>query len=88
MMKGGTLLILVYGVNGLGQNWHHAYVYMTLEHETHYSLNPVTFKLQMSVVHDERRNSIDFGSEVKVKLSIVYKTFWTLYRLQYYYNHF
>ena len=57
------------------------------EHKTHYSLSPITFKLQMSVVHDERRNSIDFGSKVKVNLSIVYKTFGH-YRLQYFSNHF
>ena len=30
-------------------------------HNTDYSFCPITFKLQMQVVDDERRNSIDFG---------------------------
>ena len=31
-------------------------------HDSHYSFCPITFKLHMEVVDDERRNPIDFGS--------------------------
>ena len=60
MMRGGTLLILVTGskvkvnfgtlcINPCG-------------HDTDYSFCPITFKLHMQVVDDERRKPIDFGS--------------------------
>ena len=35
-------------------------------HYTNYSFCPITFKLYMHIVDDERRNPIDFGSKVKV----------------------
>ena len=31
-------------------------------HDTDYSYSPISFRLHMSVVDDERRNPIDFGS--------------------------
>ena len=31
-------------------------------HDTDYSFTPITFKLHISVVDDEKRNPIDFGS--------------------------
>ena len=37
-------------------------VYKTLGHDTDYSVCPNTFKLNMQVVDDERRNPYDFGS--------------------------
>ena len=40
-------------------------------HDTDYSFSPITFKLHMGVVDDEKRNPIDFGpgSNVKVTFS-------------------
>ena len=33
----------------------------TCEHNTDYNFSPITFKIHMQVVDDERRNPIDFG---------------------------
>ena len=48
-------------------------------HDTDYSFSPITFKLHMQVVHDERRNPIDFGLQGQGQQ--VYKTLLARYRL-------
>ena len=75
MMRGGTLLILGHGVKSQGQIWH--FVYKTLWTRYRLLFCPITFKLHIKVVHDERMNPIDFGSKVKVNLgTLCIKTCW------------
>ena len=38
-------------------------------HDTDYSFCPITFKLHMLIVHDERRNPIDLGSQGQISRS-------------------
>ena len=38
-------------------------------HNTDHYFCPITFKLNRSVVHDERRNPIDFGSQGQISRS-------------------
>ena len=60
MMRGGTISILGHGIKGQIQLWHS--VYKTLWTRSDYRFSPITFRLHMQVVDDERRNPIDFGS--------------------------
>ena len=59
MMRGWTLLNLGHGVKGQGLSWH----------DTDYSFCPITFKLHMHVVDNERFWVIESNSKVN---------FWTL----------
>ena len=48
-------------------------------HDSDYSFCPITFKLHMHIHHDEKRNPIDFGSQVQRSRSTwhsLYKTLW------------
>ena len=51
-------------VGGWVSEWVRASVRRALPcgHDTDYSFCPITFKLHMYIVDDERRNPIDFGS--------------------------
>ena len=58
MMRGGTLLILGHEVKvNCG-----TLCIRPCGHDSDYSFCPITFKLHVLVVDDERRNPIDFGS--------------------------
>ena len=85
MMRGETLLILGHGIKGQGQLG--TLCIKTCGHNTDYSFCPITFKLHMYIVHDERINTIDFGLWGTVMHS-VYKTLWAQYRLQFLSDHF
>ena len=89
MMRGGTLLILGHTVKG--QVNFDTLCIRPCGHDTDYSFYQITFKLYMYVAYDERRNPIDFGSQVKSQGQLwhsVYKTLWTRYRLQFLSHHF
>ena len=53
-------------------------------HDTDYRFSPITFRLHMQVVDDERKNHIDsHGVEGQCQhWHSLYKTLWTWYRLQ------
>ena len=59
-MRGGNLLILGHGSN-VNVNFGTLCI-RPRGHDTNYSFCPITFKLNMYVVGDERRNPIDLGS--------------------------
>ena len=62
MMRRGTLLILGHKVK---VNFGTLCIKLC-GHYKDYSFCPITFKLYMHIIHDERRKTIDFGSKVKV----------------------
>ena len=67
MMRGGTISILGHGIKGQSQLLHS--VYNTCGHDTDYRFSPITFRLHMQVVDDERRNHIDFWSRSQRSMS-------------------
>ena len=66
MMRGGTLLILGHGFKGQGQLWHSVYNALWAQYRLQFK-----FKLHMSVVDDEGRNPIEFGSQGQRSSSIL-----------------
>ena len=55
-------------------------------HEKDYSFSPITFKLYMQVVDEEKRNPIDFRSWVNgqgQRCYSLYETLWARNRLQF-----
>ena len=60
IMRGGILLILGHG-SKVKVNFGTLCI-RPCGHDTDYSFCPITFKLYIKVVDDERRNPIDFGS--------------------------
>ena len=61
------------------------------EHDANCSFGPITSKLHMKVVDDERMNPIDFRHRVKGQCQLLhseYKTLRARYRLQFLSNHF
>ena len=63
MMRRGTLLILGHGVK-VNVNFCSLFI-RPIGYDSDYSFCPITFKLHLKVVDDERRNAIDFGSRGK-----------------------
>ena len=61
IMRGGTLLNWDHRIKG---QFEHS-VFKRCGQDTAYSFSPITFKIHMKVVDDERRNLIDYGSKVK-----------------------
>ena len=77
MMRGEILLICVTG-SKVKFNFG-TFSLKPYGHDTDYSFCPITIKLQMKVVDDEKRDPIDFGSGVKgqgLLWDCVYKTLW------------
>ena len=84
MMREGTLTIFGCRIKGQGQ-----LVYSV--HNTDYSFCPITFKVHMHVVDDERRNPIDFRSRGKSQGQLresACETVLAGYRLQFLSDHF
>ena len=82
MMRGGTLLIF-------GQRSRSTLALGCIKpcgQDPDYSFWPITFKLHMQVVDDERRNPIDFGS--KVNIETARETLWVRCRLYFLPDHF
>ena len=78
MMKGGTLLILDQGAK-VKVNFGTLYI-KPCGHDTDCSFYPITFKLHMQVVDDERRNLFLLHHGVKGQGQLcyfVYKTLWS-----------
>ena len=59
----GILLILGHGVKGQGQIWYLSIIHVPCGHNADYSFSPITFKLNMQVVDDERKNPVNFESQ-------------------------
>ena len=72
MMRGGTLLIWVPG-SKVKVNFGTLRI-RPCGYDTDYRFSPITFRLHMTVVDDERRNHIDFRSRSQRSMST-----WALY---------
>ena len=55
-------MFLGHGVKGQGHLWYFVYKALWAQYRLQF-YTPFTFKLHMSVVDDEKRNPIDFGSQ-------------------------
>ena len=89
-MRRGTILILGYRVEGQGQLWHSVYNTLLARYRLQFFV-PITFKLNMQVVDNERSNPIDFefrGKKVRDNFGPQYKTLLAWYRLQFLSIHF
>ena len=81
---------------GWMSEWVHEWVSQSVRcalscgHDTDYSFCPITYKLHLHIVEDERRNTIDFESKAKVNFGIrcIKACAWARYRLQLLSNHF
>ena len=88
-MRGGTLLIWGYTVQGQGQLWHSMYKTLWTQYRTQFLPNHFqTSHVSCGWWEEEPYWFWVTGSKVKVNFRTVYKTSWAWYRLQFLPNHF